>query len=176
MVPDEGNDDEQEYVLLPDEIYESLHAPGSWTEVEGQPDLGTGGGGTAPVPCASSLGRSSAAALPIHLGARLGDLSVSSPEGHIPPSPPPPQPVSRVRSFEHLDHGNPDEAMAYRHLLPPERYLRLRTGLNKIEAYRERFDRPRDHYRENLALIALSGWADATRYCLCAIKNSSSYS
>ena len=66
--------------------------------------------------------------------------------------------------------------MAYRHLLPPERYLRLRTGLNKIEAYRERFDCPRDHYRENLALIALSGWADATRYCLCAIKNSSSYS
>ena len=175
IVPDEEDDDEEEFVVLPDDIGESFEALGSW--VEGSEEHSTPSHSVSALPLsADSPEWYPDAVLLAGSGSPLGDLSVVSPKGYAVPTPHQPQHTLRVRSFEHLDHGNPDEAMAYEHLLPRERYLRLRTGLNKIEAYHERFNRPDDQYRETLSLVALSDWADAFRFCLCGVKNASGWS
>lgn len=112
---------------------------------------------------------------PTDAPALLDELSVPSSHGQPTHPSSPPQRDARGWSFEQLDHGDPDEALAHCHL-PLGRFGLLRAGLHKIEAYPERFARPCDHYRETLCLIALSDWDLAPRYCLCAIKNRDGYS
>ena len=73
--------------------------------------------------------------------------------------------------FSRLNHSDPEELLENRWCIPTHRAWRLQTGLRKVEAYPERFGRPRDHYLPTLSIIAMSDWDRARAFCLCGIKN-----
>ncbi len=97
-----------------------------------------------------------------------GQVDDISPLQFLPLSPP----SRRHRlSFEALNHSDPDELLAHKRLVPAEHLSLLKAGLNKIDAYRERFAHPDDEYSLNLALVATSNWDLSRRFSLCGIKN-----
>lgn len=96
----------------------------------------------------------------------LNDLS-----DHSFPTSPFDHPNANVWAFERLNHADPSELLDHAPVLPEQSRWRLETGLNKISAYRERFDRPADHYRPLLALVATSNWNEATPFSLCGVQN-----
>ena len=79
-------------------------------------------------------------------------------------------------SFEQLNHADVTELMENSRVVPADRRYCLRTAMNKIHAYPQRFARDDDNYRQNVALVAASGWDLAKRYSLCGVRNAHGHS
>ena len=78
--------------------------------------------------------------------------------------------------FDRLDHSDLEGLLDNERVLPADTRRFLRTGVHKIEAYPERFDRERDDYPSLLALVAASTWCLAREFSLCGLRNAQGYS
>jgi hypothetical protein len=109
--------------------------------------------------------------IPVDAGLLTYTASSSSPSAHPEAATSStPQPLAHmITDALSLNMADPVELRKHEHLLTADQLACLNMIQIKAQAWPQKFDRPADHYPETAAIIAMSDWPHAHRYCYCSI-------